>query len=180
MEKWGLSMSMERLTNSREHLGDSAFYVYEEKLIKHNIERFRSIPYANASVHFASMANDNPVLLSMLRKQGFGLFVNSRKHLELGLSLDFKPEQIVFASTGISAPTMRLLAKLGVRVNIDSRGQLEMYGQHNRGASLGIRLNIDEKSKNNVFIGAESRIGMLESELAEAFAIARKYDLKLI
>jgi len=96
------------------------------------------------------------------------------------LSLGFKPEQIVFASTGISAPTMRLLGRLGVRVNIDSRGQLEMYGQQHPGSSLGIRLNIDEKSRNNVFIGAESRIGMLESELPEVFAIARKYNLKLI
>jgi diaminopimelate decarboxylase len=173
-------MSMEHLTTSREHLGDSAFYVYEEKLIKHNIKRFKSLPYTNASVHFASMANDNPALLSMLKEEAFGLFVNSRKHLELGLSLGFKPEQIVFASTGISAPTMRLLGRLGVRVNIDSRGQLEMYGQQHRGSSLGIRLNIDEKSKNNVFIGAESRIGMLESELPEVFAIARKYNLKLI
>lgn len=173
-------MAMEHLTTSREHLGDSAFYVYEEKLIEHNIKRFKSLPYTNASVHFASMANDNPVLLSMLKEEAFGLFVNSRKHLELGLSLGFKPEQIVFASTGISAPTMRLLGRLGVRVNIDSRGQLEMYGQQHRGSSLGIRLNIDEKSKNNVFIGAESRIGMLESELPEVFAIARKYNLKLI
>jgi len=173
-------MSMEHLTTSREHLGDSAFYVYEEKLIKHNIKRFKSLPYTNASVHFASMANDNPVLLSMLKEEAFGLFVNSRKHLELGLSLGFKPEQIVFASTGISAPTMRLLGRLGVRVNIDSRGQLEMYGQQHPGSSLGIRLNIDEKSRNNVFIGAESRIGMLESELPEVFAIARKYNLKLI
>ena len=172
-------MSMEHLTNSREHLGDSAFYVYEERLIKHNIERFKAIPYANSTVHFASMANDNPVLLSMLRDEGFGLFVNSRKHLELGLSLGFRPEQIVFASTGISAPTMRLLGKLGIRVNIDSRGQLETWGRYHPGTTLGIRLNIDEKSKNNVFIGAESRIGMLESELPEVFEIARKYNLKL-
>lgn len=173
-------MSMMQIANSRDHLGDSAFYVYEETLIRHNIERFKSIPYRNSTIHFASMANDNPVLLSMLRNQGFGLFVNSRKHLELGLALGFKPSQIVFASTGISAPTMRLLGKLGIRVNIDSPGQLEMFGSCHPGTTCGIRLNIDEKSKNNVFIGAESRIGMLESELPEVFAIAKKYKLKLI
>ena len=66
-------MSIMQLASSREHMGDSAFYVYEENLIKHNIERFKSIPYANASVHFASMANDNPVLLSTLKDAGFGL-----------------------------------------------------------------------------------------------------------
>src|SRR2546423_111683 len=157
-------MSIMQLATSREHMGDSAFYVYEESLIKHNIERFRTIPYPNSSVHFASMANDNPILLCMLKDAGFGLFVNSRKHLDLGLSLGFHSDNIIFASTGISAPTMRLLGKLGVRANIDSRGQLEMYGNCHPGTDVGIRLNIDEKSKNNVFIGAESRIGMLESE----------------
>jgi len=173
-------MSMMQLANSREHLGDSAFYVYDETLIKRNIERFKSIPYPNSSVHFASMANDNPVLLSMLKKQGFGLFVNSRKHLKLGLSLGFDPDQIVFASTGISPPTMRLLGQLGVRVNIDSIGQLETYCSFHPGTAVGIRMTIDEKSKNSVFIGAESRIGFLESELPKVFELARKFKLKLV
>jgi diaminopimelate decarboxylase len=172
-------MSIMQIAGSRDHLGDSAFYVYEEDRIRHNIARFKSIPYRELNVHFASMANDNPVLLSMLKSEGFGLFVNSRKHLDLALELGFSPQQIVFASTGISRPTMKLLGKLGIRVNIDSRGQLETFGSCHPGASCGIRLNIDEKSKNNVFIGAESRIGMLESELREAFAIAKKYNLKL-
>ncbi|MBZ5521680.1 MAG: hypothetical protein LAP21_05415 [Acidobacteriia bacterium] len=172
-------MSMMYLTESRERLGDSAFYLYDEALIDHNIARFKSIPYPNYTVHFATMANDNPVLLSILKKAGFGLFVNSRKHLQLGLSLGFKPSQIIFASTGISRPTMKLLGELGVRVNIDSPGQLALYGSLHPGTAVGIRLNIDEKSKNNVFIGAESRIGMLESELPEIFAIAKKYNLKL-
>jgi diaminopimelate decarboxylase len=173
-------MSMIDLAISREHLGDSAFYVYEENLIKHNIQRFKSIPYSNSSVRFASMANDSPILLSMLKKEGIGLFVNSRKHLDLGLSLGFNPDEIVFASTGVSPPTMKLLGKMGVRVNIDSKGQLELYGSYHPGTELGIRLNIDEKSKNNVFIGAESRIGMLESELPEVFEIAKKFNLKLV
>ena len=168
-----------QLVDSREHLGDSAFYVYKEDLIQKNIQRFKSIPYADCSIHFASMANDNPVLLSMLKKEGFGLFVNSRKHLELGLNLGFKPHEIVFASTGICLPTLKLLGKMGIRVNLDSPGQLEVFGSNNPGSACGIRLNIDEKSKNNVFIGAESRIGMLESELPEVFAIAKKYGLKL-
>jgi diaminopimelate decarboxylase len=175
-----MSMSLMQLVNIRQHLGDSAFYAYDESLIKRNIERFKSIPYAHTSVYFASMANDNPTLLTTLKNEGFGLFVNSTKHLDLGLSLGFRPDQIIFASTGTSAPTLRVLGKLGVRVNVDSKGQLEMYGGFHPGSALGVRLNIDEKSKNNVFIGTESRIGMLESELPEAFAIAKKYNLKLI
>jgi diaminopimelate decarboxylase len=167
------------LMETREKLGDSSFYVYDQDLVAANIARFASFPYAHTSIHFASMANDNPALLSLLKDSGFGLFVNSRKHLDLGLSLGFKPEDIIFASTGINQPTMKLLGDLGVRVNIDSPGQLRMYGSLHPGTEVGIRLNIDEKSKNNVFLGLESRIGVLESEFEEIFAIAAEFDLKL-
>jgi diaminopimelate decarboxylase len=173
-------MSLIQLAASREHLGDSAFYVYCEDQIIHNIKRFARIPYRNTKIHFASMANDNPILLSMLQKKKFGLFINSRKHLQLALSLGYCPDEIVFASTGISRPTMKLLGQMGVRINIDSISQLQMYGSLYPNTGIGIRLNIDEKSKNNVFIGAESRIGILESELPEVFAVAREYGLKLI
>jgi diaminopimelate decarboxylase len=167
------------LMETREKLGDSSFYVYDQDLVAANIARFASFPYEHTSIHFASMANDNPALLSLLKDAGFGLFVNSRKHLDLGLSLGFKPEEIIFASTGINQPTMKLLGDLGVRVNIDSPGQLRMYGSLHPGTEVGIRLNIDEKSKNNVFLGLESRIGVLESEFEEIFAIAAEFDLKL-
>lgn len=167
------------LMEAREKLGDSSFYVYDEDLIATNIARFASFPYPHTSIHFASMANDNPVLLGILKDAGFGLFVNSRKHLDLGLSLGFRPADIIFASTGINRPTMKLLGELGVRVNIDSPGQLRLYGSLHPGTEVGIRLNIDEKSKNNVFLGLESRIGVLESEFEEIFAIAAEYGLKL-
>ena len=170
---------MDYLLSQRAGLGDSSFYVYNETLIQNNIEQFKSVPYKNFGVHFASMANDNPVLLKMLQANGFGIFVNSRKHMQLALDCGFSPELIIFASTGISEPTMRLIIEKGVQINIDSRDQLKLYGKLNPGGEIGIRLNIDEKSKNNIFTGLESRIGVLESELPEIFSIADSHQLKI-
>jgi diaminopimelate decarboxylase len=172
--------SLINIVESRERLGDSSFYAYCEDQIKYNINRFKGIPYPHKSIYFASMANDNPVLLSILQEHGFGLFVNSRKHLQLAFSVGYDAKQIIFASTGTSEPTLELLGRLGVRVNIDSLGQLELYGRLHPGTAVGIRLNIEEKSKNNVFTGLESRIGIMESELPEVFAIAMKYRLRLL
>lgn len=155
------------------------FYVYDEKVIYENIDRFKSIPYTNTSIHFASMANDNPVLLKMLKNADIGLFVNSMLHLEMGQCVGFDSDKIIFASTGISKNVLKTLIKNNIQVNIDSVNQLELYGKLNPNGTVGIRLNIDEKSKNNIFTGLESRIGVLESELPDIFNIAEKYNLKL-
>jgi diaminopimelate decarboxylase len=155
------------------------FYLYGEKRIRENIERFRDIAFNDTRIHFATMANDNPRLLDMLKRAGFGVFVNSLKHLALVLAGGFEIGDVIFASTGISPKTMRILIKKGVHLNLDSLGQVALYGALNPGGRAGIRLTIDEKSKNNVFIGAESRIGIMESELEQLFEVADRHSLDL-
>lgn len=155
------------------------FYLYDEQVILANIDRFRSVPYSPTRIHFATMANDNPVLLSALRDHGIGVFVNSKKHLILCLDIGFTPQQILFAATGVSASMMQLLITHGIQTNVDSPEQLRLYGRLNPGGSVGVRLNIEEKSKNNVFNGNESRIGVLASELPDLLDIANQYQLRL-
>ncbi|WP_437970719.1 hypothetical protein WMF04_16140 [Sorangium sp. So ce260] len=156
------------------------FYMYDEATIRESIGRFLSIPYAHKSIHFATMANDNPRLLSMLKAAGFGVFVNSLKHLAVALAAGFSVDDVIFASTGVSRDMMSVLIERGVRVNLDSLGQVALYGSMKPGSRVGIRLNIDEKSKNNVFIGAESRIGLLESELPRLFELAAQHGLRMV
>lgn len=172
-------MDIDTILNRHESI-KTPFYIYDITRIEHNIDRFQSIPYTHKSLHFASMANDNPALLSMLKKCNFNVFINSLKHLDLVLSCGFKPSDIIFASTGINKDTFQVIIEHGILVNLDSPSQVELYGQCNPGGKAGLRLNIDEKSKNNIFIGAESRIGVLESEFSNIFDIAARYNLKLI
>ncbi|MGY6646662.1 MAG: diaminopimelate decarboxylase family protein [Salinarimonas sp.] len=74
---------------------------------------------------------------------------------------------------------MRRLVRLGVWVNLDSVAQFALFGHLSPGGRAGLRLNIDEKSKNNVFVGPESRIGIMESEISSAFDVAAKSDVTL-
>ncbi|WP_372425020.1 diaminopimelate decarboxylase family protein [Salinarimonas chemoclinalis] len=156
---------------------DRPFYLYDRTRIEENIRRFRSISYPHTKIHFASMANDNPVLLGMLRDNGFGLFVNSLKHLALADAAGI--DDVIFASTGVPEHVMRRLVQRGVWVNLDSVDQVALFGRLSPGGRAGLRLNIDEKSKNNVFIGAESRIGVMESEIDAAFDAARAAGVTL-
>jgi diaminopimelate decarboxylase len=172
-------MSLQQIFDERGDYCESAFYIYDEKVIDKNIEQFKSIPYRNTTIHFASMANDSPYLLKKLAQNGFGLFVNSRKHLQLGLESGFPASKIIFASTGINPSLMKELIARHIRINIDSIRQLKLYGALNPGSTVGIRMNIDEKSKNNVFNGMESRIGILVSEIDEIKSIAEYYNLTI-
>ncbi|MET0557759.1 MAG: hypothetical protein ABW065_03685 [Solirubrobacterales bacterium] len=155
-------------------------YIYDEALVRRNAARFTRLSYANRAVHFASMANNNPELLRLLHSLGFAVFVNSSKHLKLALACGFAPEEIIYASTGIRRSDLELIAELGVKVNIDSLGQLKAFGEIAPGRSCGIRLNIDENSQGNVFIGMESRIGLLETEIPEALETAAQHNLALV
>lgn len=154
-------------------------YLYDEALIRRNAERFTGLSYPHKAVHFASMANNNPELLRLLHGAGMGIFVNSVKHLRLALDCGFAPTEIIYTSTGVRRSDLELIAELGVAINLDSLGQLELYGTIAPGTSCGIRLNIDENSLGNVFIGAESRIGLLENELEVAAKIADRYRLTI-
>lgn len=103
-------------------------YVYDEERIVANATRFLSIGYAATAVHFASMANDNPFLLQLLRRLGLGVFVNSEKHLHAVLAAGFRGQQIIYAATGLTAGQMRLARQIGARLHLDSVGQVATYG----------------------------------------------------
>ena len=83
------------------------FYLYFEERIQESIDRFRDLAGPETQMRFASMANDNPCLLRKLKSAGFGVFVNSPKHLDLAYECGFENEDIVFAATGISASVLQ-------------------------------------------------------------------------
>ena len=157
----------------------SPSYLYFEEAIDENIEMFADIPYEPTSIHFATMANDNPILLSILKEAGFGVFVNSLKHLTVAKKCGFATDEVIFASTGISPRLMKSLINQNVPINIDSIQQLKQFGVLAPGQKIGIRINIDEKSKNDPHNGLGSRIGVLQSEFDAVKRAAKKYGLQI-
>ena len=155
-------------------------YVYDQRKIRSNIGQFSKISYGHKSIHFASMANNNATLLRLLKESSIGVFVNSMKHLAIALNSGFGPEDIIYATTGMSADDVRFLASKRIRLHLDSLQQVDIYGSHAPGRSVGVRLNIAERSKDNVLSAPESRIGMDRNDFPLLLARAAKYSLKIV
>lgn len=139
-------------------------------------------------IFFAIKANRTPKLLTYLAAQRLcGADVCSPNELVQALSCGFAEENISFTGTSLSAQDIAMLAKFDrLRINLDSLSALERFGQLCPGREIGIRINPDigiGYSGNDMlqYSGVEAtKFGIYLDRLPEAFAIAKKYQLKVV
>ncbi len=161
----------------------SPLYVYNASEITQNVRKFTEIPYDNLEIYFATMCNSNPHILRLLNRMGVKAFVNSPKHLLIAYECGFLPWEVIFTSSNLSASDFDYVIKGKCILNVDSLGQLEKYGRLNPSSKVGLRINpanlvLPDKTK-RVFVGPQSRLGILETEINEALRIAAEYGLTL-
>jgi diaminopimelate decarboxylase len=154
-------------------------YIYSQRALLKNVASFGDIEYEPKRVHAATMSNNNSHLLRLLHRHGVGVFVNSHLHLQIALEAGIPSSDIIYTATGVPRPVMRELVANGIRTNVDSLRQLELYGQMNPGGKVGVRLNITESTRGALFEKSESRIGMCEHELDQALEIAARHRLTI-
>ena len=139
-------------------------YVYDKARILEQCRRLNSIPYANKSIHFASMANANAEFLKLIKAEGLNIFVNSKKHLQLAESIGFEASQIIYTASSLSFEALDLLHSKGIAVNLDSVNQLEYWVANYPETPVGLRFNISSdkaiRSRAGYFIGDKSRLGV--------------------
>jgi diaminopimelate decarboxylase len=181
---------MDSFLNNRIHFFDivkeaatkfgTPFYLYDEQRIILNVSRFKNIRYPQHSIHFATMANDNIVLLNILRRLEVGAFVNSLKHYHVALASGFSKHNIIYASTGLTPSLILELGKSNIRLHLDSIEQVCAYGRLFPDSSIGVRINIQDRSQGRISPAHSSRIGILEDEFTELFAAANTYQLRIV
>jgi len=139
-------------------------YVYNKARIFEQCRRLNNIPYANKSIHFASMANANAEFLTLVKAEGLNIFVNSKKHLQLAETIGFQPSQIIYTASSLSFETLDSLHAKGIAVNLDSENQLEYWVANYPETPVGLRFNISSdkaiRSRAGYFIGDKSRLGV--------------------
>ncbi|PLW93145.1 MAG: hypothetical protein C0592_07105 [Marinilabiliales bacterium] len=144
-------------------------YVYENERIRFQCRKISEIPYDNKSIHFASMANSNSEFLKVIKEEGLNIFVNSKKHLELALSVGFDASQVVYTASSLPLETLDDLQAKEITVNLDSVNQLEYWVANYPETRVGIRFNINSekaaKSRAGYFIGDKSRLGVDSEEI---------------
>jgi diaminopimelate decarboxylase len=157
-------------------------YVYDLQRLRERCQVLEMIPVARKSIYFATMANDHGAVLGCIRDQGHGVFVNSPRHLRLVHDLGFAPERIVYAATNMLAEEMELCLRLGVRLILDSLGQLQLFAALARpGEEVGLRLSVGSALDGEEFRDDPSyRFGVLPAELPLAVEIARRRGVRIV
>lgn len=148
------------------------YYVYDSQVIRDHCRMFQNIIYKNKSIHFASMANINPRLLSIVKEEKINIFVNSILHLQVAQEVGYNKKEIIFTSSALTEKIMRIAHSCEVQLNVDSPNQLALWMRLFPGEPVGIRCNIGDKVKPSAthagyFIGSESRLGFSLEEIAQ-------------
>src|SRR5687768_2843925 len=98
-------------------------YKYDIPKLRERIQELIGVfQYERFALYFATMANDDPVLLKEIAGAGVGACVNSLLHLRVAREAGFSLAKIQCTSTGLSGAVLEELRALGIRVNVDSLG----------------------------------------------------------
>jgi diaminopimelate decarboxylase len=161
-------------STKRQDAPKTPYYLYDLKQLRRRIEEFReAFEQTENSLFFATMANDCPTVLKAMAELEVGACVNSLAHLELARSVGFT--QVQFTSTGLSPDDMDQLLATTTPVNLDSLGQLRVWGARG-GTHAGVRINAAS-------LGAgrpRDRIGVAASDVLNLCDAARDAGVHLI
>jgi diaminopimelate decarboxylase len=156
-----------------------ATYVYDLGTLRRRCEEVAALPIRPKRVHFATMANDHPRVIECVARCGHGVFVNSRRHLQVALRSGVDASRILYAASNMVADEMRLCASLGVRVVLDSVEQVRSFGAVAGGGAVGLRVSIGVADGDVVRPDAGYRFGILPEELEEAVEAAAERGVSI-
>jgi diaminopimelate decarboxylase len=159
---------------------DRPTYVYDLATLRSRCAEIGALPIRRKAVYFASMANDHPQVIDCIRRAGHGIFVNSRKHLDIALSCKVRPERVLYASSNMVNEEMCYCADLGVRVVLDSVEQIRRFGMvAGPGHEIGLRVSVGFADAHTVRDDPGYRFGVLPDELPAAVAAGGERGLRI-
>ena len=148
-------------------------FAYDADELRASWHRIRgAFRYPATHVHFAAVCNPNLHLLSLLRSLGANLHANTPGDAYCGLRAGYAPDQIVFSGSNVGDDDLAFLLGEGIHVNVDSLDDLARACAAAPGRAFGLRMHLGE-------VLPESRIGLRESDVDEALAIARAQGCQL-
>lgn len=155
-------------------------YVYDLDELDRRCDALESIPVTRKRIHFATMANDHPGVLSRVRDRGHGVFVNSPAHLQLALDVGFDPERVVYAATNMTAAELQDRGDASVGLVLDSLGQVELLGAVDSVRQIALRVDVGSALDGGPF-GPDGRyrFGLLPSELPRALRVSRELGVSI-
>ena len=161
----------------------SPLFVYDEKVVRQRARSLsQSITYPQTRLLYSCKANTNPVIMKMLRAEGYGIDAVSPGEIYLALRCGFMPDEISFTGNNCTTVELEYVIKQGILINVDALSQLEKIGRIKPGLRVSLRVNPDVTAGHHQHVitgGPDSKFGIWVHQLAEAKRIAGRYRLKI-
>lgn len=153
------------------------FYLYDDKLLNDTLNEINQcIKGYPINVHYALKANANPLIVSRLKQNGFGVDCVSGGEIKLAIESGFDPSKIVFA--GVAKSDEEILYALKANIlcfNVESIEELSIIdticnssGYH-ANVCLRINPNIDAHTHKYITTGLdENKFGIGIPQLPDA------------
>lgn len=118
-------------------------YVYDADVIKGQVEKFNTaFTGIKHKVMYAVKSCTNISILKYMKHLGTGLDTVSIPEVEMGLSLGFDPEDIVFTPNVVDFKEIEAAVEFGVSITIENLQNLESFGKKYRSSyPVCVRLN---------------------------------------
>ncbi len=143
-----LGIAARRASDWVREAGDTPLFVYDRSLIAARIAMVRAALGPETALHYAIKANPLPELVAWIARRVDGLDVASGGELALALGTGIAPSAIGFAGPGKRDDELRAALVAGVRLNVESVGELERIAAlGGQGARVALRLNPDFELK---------------------------------
>lgn len=151
------------------------FFFTSKEILKKNYETFAGL-FNNGEVHYALKANSDPQIISYLSSLGSGFEAASFFEIELLLSLQVKPEKIIYGTSVKPSDHIKKAMAAGIdRFAADSKEEIEKIAKHAPKAKVFVRAAVNDSD--SVFAFSE-RFGAQLEAVKGLLLYAR--DLRLI
>jgi diaminopimelate decarboxylase len=155
------------------------FHIYDEQAIRENARclnaAFAWVP--GFKEYFAVKATPNPVILQILKEEGFGTDCSSLTELLLTERAGITGEEIIFTSNDTPAEEYRKAMELGAILNLDDLSHIAFLEEHAGLPKLiCFRYNPGPLKQGNAIIGTpeEAKYGLTKPQLFEAYRIMKE------
>ena len=159
---------------------ETPFYYYDTDLLSRTLKDLKDAA-KGYHVHYALKANAHPVLLKMIRQEGFGADCVSGNEVKRAVECGFKSSDIAFAGVGKSDREIAYALSQDIFCfNVESMQELEVLnhaaGSRNTIARIALRVNpnVDAHTHKYITTGLEeNKFGINPYEFEEAISLLK-------
>lgn len=182
MSKKSLPFTKEKIEQIAESYR-TPFHIYDEAAIR---DKARTMNDAFSWIHefknyFAVKACPNPVIMNILKEEGFGADCSSEPELVLSDAIGLSGEEIMFTSNDTPEEEFIKAENLGAIINLDDIGHIKTLEQSSGIPELiCFRYNPGKARTGNVIIGepTEAKYGLTSEQIMEGYRIMKEKGVK--